>query len=288
MALIENRYGKERVRVLRLHKDGDRHEVRELDVRALMTGDFGRLFTDADNRKAVSTDTVKNLVNIVARENLALDTEAFCQAVCQRFFDRYPQVAGVDVTAHETRWQRMVLDGQPHDHGFVLDDNGRPFAQVAATREGSRVRSGVAAFTLMKTTQSGWDHYEKDSYTTIVETRDRICATSLEASWAWRAVPADYRTTNAAILQIMLGVFATTYSQSVQDSLYRMGMAALAAVPEIETVTLAAPNKHYIPINLAAFDLSNDNMVFLPTDDPHGQIECTIGRDESVPLGKPS
>lgn len=279
MALIENRYGKERVRVLRLHKDGDRHDVRELTVRAMMTGDFGRLFTDADNRKAVSTDTIKNLVNIVARENLALDTEAFCQAVCQRFFDRYPQVAGVDVTAHETRWQRMALDGEPHPHSFVLDDNGRPFASVAGTRDAMTIRSGIAAFTVMKTTQSGWDDYEKDSYTTIPETRDRICATSLEASWDWRAVPADYRATNATILRSMLGVFATTYSDSVQDSLYRMGMAALADVPEIGTVTLAAPNKHYIPINLTAFDLSNDNMVFLPTDEPHGQIECTIGRD---------
>ena len=279
MALTENRYGKGRVRVLRLHKEGDRHEVRELNVSAMMTGDFGRLFTDADNRKAVSTDTVKNLINIVARENLALDTEAFCQAVCQRFFDRYPQVAGVDVTAHETRWQRMSIEGHPHPHSFVLDNNGRPFASVVATRDGTTVRSGIAEFTVMKTTQSGWDNYEKDSYTTIKETRDRICATSLEASWAWRGVPADYRAANAVLLRTMLAVFATTYSESVQDSLYRMGMAALAAVPEIETVTLAAPNKHYIPINLAAFELTNDNMVFLPTDEPHGQIECTIGRD---------
>ena len=59
-----------------------------------------------------------------------------------------------------------------------------------------------------------------------------------------------------------------------------MGMAALAAVPQIATVSMACPNKHYIPINLAAFDLTNDNMVFLPTDEPHGQIECTVGRDD--------
>ncbi len=279
MALISNTYGKGRVRTLRLHKTGDRYEVRELNVEALMTGDFGRLYTDADNAKAVSTDTVKNLINIVARENLALDTEAFCQAVAQRFFDRYPQVTGVDVTAHETVWTRLLVDGEPHPHSFTLDGNGKPFAKLAATRTGAALTSGIAQYTFMKTTQSGWDKYEKDSYTTIKETRDRICATSVEASWAWRGVPADYRKTNALILQTMLKVFATTYSESVQDSLYRMGMAALAAVPEIETVSLAAPNKHYIPINLTAFDLTNDNMVFLPTDEPHGQIQCTIGRD---------
>ena len=281
MALRDSTYGKGRVRVLRLHKDGPRHDVRELTVQAMMRGEFDRLFTDADNRKAVSTDTVKNLVNIVARENLALDTEAFCEAVCRRFFDRYPQVKGVSVTAHETRWTRLAVDGKPHPHSFTLDGNGRPFAIVDATRETTSTRSGIAGFTVMKTTESGWDAYEKDSYTTIKETRDRICATSLEASWTWREMPTDYRSSNAAILRTMVEVFATTYSESVQDSLYRMAMAALEAVPEVDTVSLAAPNKHYIPINLSAFELTNDNMVFLPTDEPHGQIECTVGRDDA-------
>lgn len=32
-------------------------------------------------------------------------------------------------------------------------------------------------------------------------------------------------------------------------------------------------------MNLGAFGLDNDNAVFLPTDESHGQIECTIGRD---------
>ena len=30
-------------------------------------------------------------------------------------------------------------------------------------------------------------------------------------------------------------------------------------------------------MNLAAFGMDNNN-VFLPTDEPHGQIECTVGR----------
>ena len=76
----------------------------------------------------------------------------------------------------------------------------------------------------------------------------------------------------------MLKVFATTYSESVQDSLYRMGTAALAAVPELIDISLACPNKHYLLINLSPFKMDNDNQVFLPTDEPHGQIECTVGR----------
>jgi urate oxidase len=279
MALNKNTYGKGRCRVLRLHRDGARHEVRETKVQAMLTGDFAGSYTHKDNSKAVSTDTVKNVVNIVAHENPALDTEAFCSAIAARLLEKYAQVETATVTGHETRWTRMVIDGVPHPHSFVLDGNGKPFAEVVATRSVSNIRSGISGFTFMKATESGWDNYVKDPYTTIKETRDRICATAMEASWRWSAAPADYRLANGKILATMLDVFATTYSESVQDSLYRMGMAALAAVPEIIDVSMACPNKHYILMDLTAFGLTNENVVFLPTDEPHGQIECTVGRD---------
>jgi urate oxidase len=278
MALISNTYGKGRVRVMRIKKDGPMQEVRELNVKAMLTGDFAAAFTEHDNSKAVSTDTVKNVVNIVAHENLGLDTEEFGKALAARFLDRYPQVEQVSIELHEVKWKRMSVGGQPHAHSFVLDSNGQPYVKVVATRAETKVVSGITGFTFMKSTESGWDHYYKDDYTTIAETRDRMCATAMAASWRWSRAPNDYTEANAKILSTMLEVFATTYSESVQDSLYRMGTAALAAVPEVEDISLACPNKHYLLINLSPFGLANDNAVFLPTDEPHGQIECVIGR----------
>src|SRR4030088_2491820 len=65
--LIKNRYGKGRARVMRIHRDGDRHEVSQLNVKAMVEGDFARAYTDADNSTSVSSDTIKNVVNVVAR-----------------------------------------------------------------------------------------------------------------------------------------------------------------------------------------------------------------------------
>jgi urate oxidase len=280
MALIRSTYGKGRVRIMRVARDTARHEVRELTMQVMLTGDFGRSYTHADNATAVSTDTVKNVVNVVARENLALQNEPFCAVLAQRFLDLYPQIATVTVTAHETRWTRLMVGGEPHAHSFVLDSNGRPFVKLVAERGGDvSITSGLQAFTFMKTTASGWAGYEKDFYTTIPETEDRMCATAMDASWSWAAVPADYAAANATLLTTMLEVFATTYSASVQDSLYRMGVAALAAVPEVREIGMACPNKHYLLINLSKFGLENDNRVLLPTDEPHGQIECVVGRE---------
>jgi len=276
--LIKNRYGKGRVRIMRIHRDGERREVSQLNIKVMVEGEFARTYTHADNTKTVSTDTIKNVVNIVARENTGLCTEDFCQVLARKYLGLYPQVTSVAVTAHETKWSRLNFGGKPHPHSFILDSNGRPTVEVTATREGSALASGIDGFTFMKSTQSGWEDYVKDPYTTLKETDDRICATSMVASWKWSAKPQNYPATNAKILATLLEVFGTTYSASVQDSLYRMGEAALDAVPEISEISMACPNMHFIPINLSAFGLDNSNDVFLPTDEPHGQIECTVGR----------
>src|SRR5258708_9105742 len=164
--LINNRYGKGRVRVMRVHRDGERNEVSQLSVKAMCGGHFARTYTHADNTKTVSTDTIKNVVNIVARENTGLCTEEFCQVLAKKYLDSYLPVSSVAITAHETKWSRLSFGGKPHPHSFILDSNGKPTVEVTATREGSTLTSGIDGFTFMKSTQSGWENYVKDPYTT--------------------------------------------------------------------------------------------------------------------------
>ncbi len=279
MPLISQTYGKGRVRVMRVHRKGEYNEVRELSVQAMLEGGFGAAYTDGDNRAVIATDTIKNIAYIVARENLAACAEDYAAKLAERLLERYPQVDRATVSTWETKWVRATLGGSAHPHSFVLDSNGQPTAVAGVARDGRpSVASGLAGYTFMKSTASGWAGYVMDEYTTLPETRDRLAATAMDARWTWASAPADYPSANARVLGAMLDVFGTTYSRSVQDSLYRMGEAALAAVPELDTVSMACPNKHYIPVQLEQFGLSGDNTVFVATDEPHGQIECTVGR----------
>ena len=278
MKLLNSTYGKGRVRVMRLSGEGQNREVRELTVLAMLAGDIAQAYTQADNSTTVSTDTIKNVVNVVAREELEAGPEAFCRAVAKRLLNSYPGMTNATVSAREVRWNRLTVDGTPHPHAFTLDGNGQATAEVAMDRDGDRVTSGLSGFTFLKATASGWSNYIKDRYTTLPETEDRILATSMEASWRWSRDPADFAATNARVLDALMRVFTMTYSYSAQDSLYRMGSAAIEAVPELENISIACPNKHYVPVNLGPFGLDNSNRVFTATDEPHGQIECTVGR----------
>jgi urate oxidase len=46
--------------VLKILRDGPVHTIREIEVSALLTGDFETSYTAGDNTKVVPTDTIKN------------------------------------------------------------------------------------------------------------------------------------------------------------------------------------------------------------------------------------
>ncbi len=278
MKLISHRYGKARVRVLKVFRHGERHEVKQADVSVTLEGDFEASYTRGDNSLVVPTDTLKNIVYALAKEKLADEIESFGLALGQLLLDRYPQVAQATVRVAEQRWDRITVDGQPHAHSFAGGGGARPFAVAVCARDGASVESGVEDLLLLKSAGSGFAGYAKDEMTTLSETRDRILATNLSAAWHFASLPSSCAEPNRAALEAMLKVFATRYSPSVQATLFEMAQAALEAVPELDWVRLVMPNKHYLLVNLAPFDLENANEIFVPTDEPHGQIEATVSR----------
>ena len=282
MAFARQRYGKANVRVLRLLRASARHEVREARVEVSVDGDFARAYTAADNSLVVPTDTMRNLVNVLALEHLDAANEPFALAIAECLLDRYPQVAEARVEIEETVWSRMRIAGESPEHGFVHSESGTPFARVTVTRSARDVVAGVRDLAIMKTTGSGFVDYAQDEFTTLPPTADRILATRMCASWRFANAgpeqPPDYAAAADAIRAVLLRVFASSYSYSVQDSMYRMGEAALAAVADISEITLAMPNLHYLPIDLSAFGRDAAGRLFLPTAEPSGQIEATMRR----------
>ena len=77
----------------------------------------------------------------------------------------------------------------------------------------------------------------------------------------------------------LIDAFAQHDSKSVQHTLYAMAQAALEAAPEILDVELAMPNKHCLLVDLSRFGQTNPNQIFVPTDEPYGNIVARICRE---------
>ena len=278
MKLIQHQSGKARVRVMKITRTGKQHSIKELTVEVGLSGDFDASFTKADNRLVVATDSMRNTVNVFAKKKLGAHTEEFGMALGEHFLKTYPQVQRVEIGLSERCWTRLAVGGQPHAHAFSEKSPAKPFARIICTKKETQIESGIEDLLILKSTGSGFEDFLRDEFTTLPETSDRIFATKLKATWTYTRKPKNYSATNEKILSAMLAVFAKNFSPSVQVTLFQMGEAALKAAPEISKVHLAMPNKHCLLINLAPFGLENKNELFVPTDEPHGQIEGTVAR----------
>ena len=278
MKLIHHNYGKAKVRVLKVMRAGAVHSIKELDIQVMLQGDFDASYTKADNRLVVATDSIKNTVNVLAKQKLGPETEAFGVALGEHFIKTYKHVTRAEVNLVEHCWQRMIVGGKPHNHSFLEQSEAKPFAKIIATPKGTTVESGIENLFILKCTGSGFENFLRDEFTTLPDTADRIFATKLKATWNYTRKPKNYAKTLGKILEAMLKVFAKNFSPSVQVTLFEMGEAALKVAPEISQIHLAMPNKHNLLINLSHFGLENKNELFVPTDEPHGQIEGTVTR----------
>src|ERR1700684_2696933 len=96
--LTSNRYGKSRVRLMRVTKHENHHDLDEWTVQVLLTGDFDTAHTHGDNSKILPTDTMKNTVYHVARESKAASMEDYAKELIDFLLGRNPQVESAEVT----------------------------------------------------------------------------------------------------------------------------------------------------------------------------------------------
>jgi urate oxidase len=277
IVLGENRYGKSRVRVMKVRRNGTRHEVFEWNVEVWLTGNFESAFEDGDNSRILPTDTMKNTVYSLARTSSAVSMEAFGLDLVSHFIETNPHADSASVHIVSTSWKH--IEGFPD--AFTHASDKYDTATVTLSRDGIRsISSGFEKLWLLKTAKSAFAGYMKDRLTTLRETHDRLFGTLAAADWRYVGTDLDYNALRRRIESALVTTFAAHDSLSVQQTLYAMAKAALEEVDEIADVHLVMPNKHCNLIDLSPFEQDNPNEIFVPTDEPHGSIEARVVRSD--------
>ena len=83
----ENQYGKAEVRLVHVTRDGDRHQIKDLNVSTALRGDFAAAHVEGDNAHVVATDTQKNTVYAFAQQYGVGEIEAFALRLGRDFTD---------------------------------------------------------------------------------------------------------------------------------------------------------------------------------------------------------
>jgi len=278
ITLGANQYGKAEVRLVTVSRTGPVHAIRDLTISTSLRGDLADTHLTGDNAKVVPTDTQKNTVYALARQEPVGQVEEFALRLARHFVDNHEHITGARVSVAEHGWDRITVNGTPHDHAFSRSSDERRTAVATVDDRGTRVVSGLSDLVVLKSTGSEFHGFAKDRYTTLPETDDRIMATALVARWRYTGLDVDWDKTWADARRIMLEQFATVHSLALQQTLWEMGRAVLEAHPEIAEISLQAPNKHHFTVDLSPFGLENPNEVFYAADRPYGLIEATVTR----------
>lgn len=281
LSLTDSRYGRSGIRLLKLTRRGDRHEVHDLTVDIELRGDFGATHREGDNRAILAADSMQNAVFALARDHGGGEIEEFALELSRHFLEDVAGAAGVRVRVSQQAWARLETSGRPHGHAFARGGPERRVTVVERER-GARalwVEAGIEGLTLMKTRGAAFTGYQKDRYTTLPETDERILAAELNAVWryGWPDIP--YAVHFRQVRQIILDTFAEHDSRSAQHTLYAMATAALEQVPPVSEVRLRLPVLAPRPVDLTPFSMENTGEVYLPVGETQGLVEAVVRRD---------
>ncbi|MGC4938757.1 factor-independent urate hydroxylase [Kribbella sp. DT2] len=284
-----NQYGKAESRVVRIYRDTARHQIRDLNVSSALRGRFEDAHITGNQGEVLPTDTQKNTAFAFAKEKGVGAIEDFALTLGDHFLEATPAADGARVEIQEYPWERILVDGQEHDHSFVRSGAGIRSTIVNVEGHGAERRayvvSGIHDLTVLKSTGSEFHGFRKDKYTTLPETDDRILATSLVARWRYDHTEVDWDKSYDEIKGLLLEQFARIHSYALQQTLYGMGEAVLERHPEVAEIKFSAPNKHHFLVDLSPFEVENPGEVFIAADRPYGLIEATVVRDDATDAG---
>jgi urate oxidase len=276
--LAQSAYGKSSIRLVKVSRHHDHHDLKDLTVAIRFEGGYGASYTNGDNAVVLPTDTMKNTVYALAAQHAVDEPESFALLLANHFMSRNDRLerVGIDVTEHA--WGRIAPGGREHGHAFVRRGPEARTATIQMDRTHTTVGGGIRDLLILKSSGSAFEGFLRDEYTTLPDTADRLLATSMTATWSYRDAGVEFDASWDAVRGTLLDAFAEHDSKSVQHTLHAMGQAVLDRVEPVTAIRLVMPNKHHIPVDLARLGLENRNEVFVPTEEPYGLIEATLVR----------
>jgi urate oxidase len=272
-----NYYGKGDVIVYRLHHVGQapagRSPVFGASVQLLTYGEaFWPTYTTGDNTGLIATDSMKNFIQRDSANFEGYGLEDYCRFLGAKFLDTYSQAEGVQVSASE-----IPFAGSEGGVAFVPSGPERAMARIELGRQGVlEAVSAIRGFKLLRLGGSAFRGFLRDGYTTLPDLPDRALHMWLDLEWRYvdpGAAFSDGRCT-ARVREIVLEVFRSFVSGSIQQMIYHLGNRLLAEIPSLAEVQLEAENRTWDTI----IERGQQPGTYVDTAPPYGCLGVRLKR----------
>jgi len=270
-------YGKGDVIVYRLNRDGKtpsaQNPVFGASVLMLLYGDaFWPTYTTGDNTGLIATDSMKNFIQRETLNFTGYDLEGLCRFLGEKFLHTYPQVEGMQVSAQEIPYARLM--------------GGASFAPAGPDRATTRLElqrgeiveavSGLRGFRLLRLGGSAFFGFVRDQYTTLPDLKDRPLHMWLDLEWRCTDPESmfDGGQMVARVRHLVYDVFESFESGSIQQLIHLIGTRLLNDNPAVAEVHLEANNRTWDTIAERGSELG----VYTDARPPYGCLGLRLTR----------
>jgi urate oxidase/2-oxo-4-hydroxy-4-carboxy-5-ureidoimidazoline decarboxylase len=270
-------YGNADVTVYRLIRDGragvDGNPVFGANVKMLTWGGaFWPTYLRGDNTGLIATDSMKNFIQRETFGFTESGLENYCRFIGRRFLDSYPQVEGLQMTAVQ-----LPYAGLEGGVAFVPAGPDQAFARIEMTQE--RVVSavsGVQGFKLLRLRGSSFQGFVRDQHTTLPDRPSRVLHMWLDMEWSYATLDAAF--SDGAVTRrtraIVMDVFKSFESASIQQIIHKMGTRIFSDIPEISELRFEANNRTWDVIQ----ERGEEFGVYVDPPAPYGVLGLTLTR----------
>jgi urate oxidase len=177
--LGENSYGKSEVRVVKLTRGPDAHALRDLTADVRLQGGFADVHLSGENHDLPATDTMRNVVYACAAEHDLQSVPAFAAELATRLLGLSPLAEAVAVRLRERPWARLDA------HSWQGGAGGTRVHTVTVEADTGAIthRGGIEDLLVLRSAGSAFRGFQRDRYTALPETDDRILATVVMGDW---------------------------------------------------------------------------------------------------------
>ena len=135
IVLGPNQYGKAENRVVRIYRDTERHEIRDVNVSTSLRGDFTAAHYTGDQADVLPTDTQKQTAYAYAKEKGIAEIENYGLDLARHFVDDIVPVTGARIEVEEYAWERV------NDHNHTWVKKGQETRRTVVTVDGKGATS---------------------------------------------------------------------------------------------------------------------------------------------------
>ncbi len=270
-------YGKADVTVYRLIRDGrvpaGRSPVFGANVKMLTWGGaFWPTYLRGDNTGLIATDSMKNFIHRETFSFTEFGLENYCRFIGRKFLDAYTQVEGLQMTTLQ-----LPYSGLEGGVAFIPSGPDQAFARVEMTREGVlHAVSGIRGFRLLRLRGSAFQGFLRDHNTTLPDRPSRVLHMWLDLEWSYATLDAAFSdgAITARVRGIVMDVFKSFESGSIQQIIHEMGTKIFGNVADITELRFEATNRTWDVVQERGEELG----VYVEPAAPFGVLGLTLTR----------